>query len=272
MLWECHNGHQWLAQYDSIRQGSWCHECRKNTIQDAQKLAESKGGKCLSTGYKNCKAKMLWRCGDCDWVWLTSYSNIRSGKWRRQCAGNIKNTIQDAQELAEKRNGKCLSKEYKNNETKMLWQCEAGHQWKAMYRGVQQGQWCPSCPGSKTQRKLNRIVKLLFPKSKVYNNYRGFEWLYNKKTKKKQEIDIWVPEIKLAIEYDGEQHFEPRCFGGMSKEVAEEEFKITKRNDRRKNRIIKNHPEDVEYFIRFNYKEPITKEYIIEKLKKNGVV
>jgi len=26
--WECKNGHQWLATFNSIKQGSWCPECR----------------------------------------------------------------------------------------------------------------------------------------------------------------------------------------------------------------------------------------------------
>jgi hypothetical protein len=26
--WECKRGHQWLASFNSIKQGSWCPECR----------------------------------------------------------------------------------------------------------------------------------------------------------------------------------------------------------------------------------------------------
>jgi len=26
--WECRQGHQWLASFNSIKQGSWCAECR----------------------------------------------------------------------------------------------------------------------------------------------------------------------------------------------------------------------------------------------------
>ena len=26
--WECKSGHQWLATFNSIKQGSWCPECR----------------------------------------------------------------------------------------------------------------------------------------------------------------------------------------------------------------------------------------------------
>jgi hypothetical protein len=26
--WECQRGHQWLATFNSIKQGSWCAECK----------------------------------------------------------------------------------------------------------------------------------------------------------------------------------------------------------------------------------------------------
>jgi hypothetical protein len=26
--WECGNGHQWLATFNSVKQGSWCPECK----------------------------------------------------------------------------------------------------------------------------------------------------------------------------------------------------------------------------------------------------
>ena len=91
-------------------------------------------------------------------------------------------------------------------------------------------------------------------------NSRDFDWLKTT-SGHKQEIDILVPDVKLAIEYDGEQHFMavPR-FGG------EEELKQTKRRDKLKDSKIKAHPEDVQYFVRFSYKEPLTEEYVRNKL------
>jgi len=45
-------------------------------------------------------------------------------------------------------NGLCLATEYKNNKTKMLWQCEKGHQWEAVWAHIQNKHWCPECNGS----------------------------------------------------------------------------------------------------------------------------
>ena len=48
-------------------------------------------------------------------------------------------------ELAKKRNGECLSTEYINAHTKLLWKCADGHEWEAKPNNIQQGKWCPIC-------------------------------------------------------------------------------------------------------------------------------
>ncbi len=64
--------------------------------------------------------------------------------------GNIKLTLQDMQAIARKYGGKCLSQEYVNNRTKLLWECGKGHQWETEpYHVKSHGQWCPECAGVK---------------------------------------------------------------------------------------------------------------------------
>jgi hypothetical protein len=40
-------------------------------------------------------------------------------------------SIEDMQRIAMKYRGKCLSKNYIDSSTKLLWECAAGHQWEA---------------------------------------------------------------------------------------------------------------------------------------------
>jgi hypothetical protein len=55
-------------------------------------------------------------------------------------------TIEVCQEHAKSKNGKCLDIVYINNRTKMLWECEKGHQWKANWSEVSfHNTWCPTC-------------------------------------------------------------------------------------------------------------------------------
>lgn len=59
-----------------------------------------------------------------------------------------KRTIEGCKALARERNGKCLSDKYVNNRTKMLWECEFGHRWYAVWANVyNNGSWCPWCIG-----------------------------------------------------------------------------------------------------------------------------
>ena len=65
-----------------------------------------------------------------------------------------KNILKDLQERAALKGGKCLSKEYVNSSTPMLWQCQKGHAWETNSVIIKQGCWCPACV-SKSSRKLN---------------------------------------------------------------------------------------------------------------------
>lgn len=59
--------------------------------------------------------------------------------------GKRKKTIQDARILAKSYNGKCLSVEYLNNSTKLVWQCSEGHIFESTYGNVSQNHWCRMC-------------------------------------------------------------------------------------------------------------------------------
>lgn len=244
---------------------------KKLTLNECQNFARNKAGKCLSNKYTNCVTKMLWKCENPEHLpWKASYNNIKSGSWCPECS-SIKLSLAECQKFAESKGGKCLSTEYINNRTKMLWKCEnpEHYVWEATFDGIKNGGWwCPECSVGKTQNELATIIKNILC-TNVVQNFRGFDWL---KDKNKQEIDIWVPDIKLAIEYDGKQHFSPVCFGGIPLDEAEKNFKLQKQRDRLKNKQIKKHLEEIRYFVRFNYKEKITKELVIKKLKKSGVI
>jgi very-short-patch-repair endonuclease len=123
---------------------------------------------------------------------------------------------------------------------------------------------CP-CKYNKTQNKLRTILEDLFPYYLIKYNFKGFSWL-KMKSGRRQEIDIYIPDLKLAIEYDGPQHFiSIKHFGGKK------QLSIQKMRDRNKNRKIKAHANDVKIFIRIPYTEPINKKNIIRILSNNGI-
>ena len=88
LLWQCSFGHQWLATPFSIKiRKSWCPVCAGNQpfgMEALHKLAQKHKGKCLSTKYRNCKTKMLWKCRNGHQFNATP-ENIKQGRWCPYC-------------------------------------------------------------------------------------------------------------------------------------------------------------------------------------------
>ena len=169
LRWRCAEGHEWEAIPHSIKRGSWCGKCGDkqaaikrlaHTIDEMHVLAEAKGGVCLSTSYKNAQAKLRWRCAE-GHEWETSPSVIIGGHWCGKCESirlgrKYALTIEDMQNAAAKRGGKCLSKSYVNGRQKLLWCCAKGHEWEAIGNSICRGTWCRICAG---KRPLALLVK-----------------------------------------------------------------------------------------------------------------
>jgi hypothetical protein len=178
LLWQCSEGHEpWLAATDKIFLGRWCPKCanqktserfiKKDAIQVAQAHAHSKGGQCLSTAYVNANEKLTWHCGCAEHsTWQASYAKvILTGRWCPECA--IQETrlkqvdqagLDKAIAHAASKGGKCLSTQYVNYSTKMMWQCSAGHKpWHATSAHVlYSNSWCPECAKKERKREQDK--------------------------------------------------------------------------------------------------------------------
>jgi hypothetical protein len=87
--WKCNQGHEWYSNFSNVKRGRWCNACRKKTIQDCQKIAETKGGKCLSVEYINKREKLKWEC-HLKHTWNASYNQIKNNQWCPECADRTK--------------------------------------------------------------------------------------------------------------------------------------------------------------------------------------
>lgn len=74
----------------------------------------------------------------------------------------------------------------------------------------------------------------------------------------RQELDIYIPVLKLGIEHQGIQHYEPSDFFG-----GEEGFNELVVRDERKKRLCEENEVTLVYF---KYDEPIEEEYVRSKL------
>jgi hypothetical protein len=217
MLWECLEGHQWKARWDSIKNaGQWCPYCAKVVkpdISELQLFASNKNGRLLSIKYINANSKLLWECSE-GHQWEASWNSVSSGNWCWYCFGKIKYSIQELKKYAIDRNGKLISTEYINNNTKMLWECKEGHQWEARWDNIKNaGQWCPECVSFKTEKICKELLEqklgIKFIKTNfIYTNSR-YQW------------DGYNKENKIAFEYHGYQHYIFPNFFQKTKEAHE---------------------------------------------------
>ena len=53
--------------------------------------------------------------------------------------------IKDCLYIANSKDGKCLSLQYKSTTTKMKWECKEGHQWETTFKIIKKNTWCPDC-------------------------------------------------------------------------------------------------------------------------------
>jgi hypothetical protein len=105
---------------------------------------------------------------------------------------------------------------------------------------------------------LYGVIKEVFIGQKIIRNYRGIEWLVNPKTNMPLEIDFYLPQLNLAIEYQGIQHFKPRTkFGGK------DGLKQTQERDAIKRQLLKEHGTKL---VEICYYDKINKDVVLEKV------
>ncbi len=88
LTFRCKHGHEWQAAPSGITQGHWCFVCasnaKKGTIEDMQRMADSKGGKCLSTDYISNNSTLTWQCEN-GHQWEVSPKRVKLGHWCPLC-------------------------------------------------------------------------------------------------------------------------------------------------------------------------------------------
>lgn len=159
LSWECSEGHRFMMTAGLVLSDSWCPKCatklvakkqQRHTIEEMQEIAKSKGGTCLSEEYVNVHAHLRWECAE-GHRWSSSANNIIAGRWCRKCscakAGRKRRqyTIEQMQEIAEKKGGKCLSTGSVLVLVPLEWECARGHRFSSTPSNIMNGSWCRKC-------------------------------------------------------------------------------------------------------------------------------
>ena len=127
----------------------------REKLEDIKRIAKLRGGECLSTSYETNSTHLLFRCKEKHEFSVTP-QKIKYGRWCRKCAtvrnsNKKRGTIEQMQELAKSRGGKCLSIMYVSSQTKIGWECKDGHTWDAIPSSITKGSWCGICAHKKNK-------------------------------------------------------------------------------------------------------------------------
>jgi len=212
LLWRCKEGHEWDAMPTTISSGGWCPFCSglrgdHLSIDNLNKIAETRGGKCLSNEYINAIGKLNWRCEN-NHEWAASANSVKRGSWCPVCARGRAGTTQrgsldECQKIAISRGGSCLAKVYLNSLAKLPWRCAENHEWSASTSSIKKGSWCPICSQGVSERICRVVLEnglgRAFPKCRP-------NWLINEEGNQ-MELDGFCEELSIAFEYNGRQHY-----------------------------------------------------------------
>lgn len=92
LRFRCSEGHEWATLPHLVLKGHWCQKCaaarrgraRRLTLKEMQKLAASKGGRCLSKTYLNANTNLLWECAE-KHRWRAIPNSVKRGSWCPMC-------------------------------------------------------------------------------------------------------------------------------------------------------------------------------------------
>lgn len=219
--------------------------------------------------YVNDCTKIKCHCLICDNRWKNTLTHLKIGEdcpicSKLRCSKNLARTMKDFKEQLKQINNniKILSKKYINGKTKVKCEClTCGHKWEATPDNLLRGKDCPKC--YKTSKGERKIINWLD------NNKINYEIQYtfnNCRDKRVLPFDIYIVDYNFLIEYDGEQHFFPVQFAGMSLERNVIQYLNTLKRDSIKNKYCK---DNNIFLLRIPYWHLNNIENILEKLFKN---
>ena len=150
----------------------------------------------------------------------------------------------------ENNNGHALLSRFSHSPLKILQYCFPKYPWLVEKFGKT----------SKFEIQLFKIIKKLLKKNKVVHRYRSKKCRF-KKSNRPMELDIFLPEFNVGIEFQGSQHY----FAKWGKH----NLKDIKSRDREKKRTFKKNGIKV---LEVNYKWKGQEKAITNLLKKNKII
>jgi hypothetical protein len=201
----CSEGHMYNVSYSNWRRGCRCRTCYVNSLKkplsEFEQVARLEGFTLLSgrDRYEDASSKLLWRCPKGHSIFL-SWNSWRVGVRCKHCAiermtTKYKLDYDFIKKIFKEEGYKLLSDTYVNAFEKLHYICPNGHDGDIRWNDFQQGYRCGKCSHNVSNAE-SEISEFLMENGLVVDNN-------NRELIKPYELDITVPDKKVAIEYCG---------------------------------------------------------------------
>lgn len=214
--WICESGHEYEAKISNRSNGSNCPYCSNQkvlvgyndlTTTNPKLIREWNYDKNIEFSPEDFTSgsgnKVWWIC-EKGHEWKASIDSRSKGHGCPYCSG--RNVVTGINDLATVNPN--LAKEWNYNRNKDLtpqnvacgsnkkvwWQCRKGHEWRAAISSRNKGVGCPHC---------NKEKQTSFPEQAIFFYCKKFTNAINRYTDLGKEIDIYLPEYNIGIEYNG---------------------------------------------------------------------
>lgn len=195
----CSRGHEWSGTPAGVLAGiAWCIRCRsinmirkkrdwwatkagdelrkklrkqgRQSLARIQKVAQRKGGECLTREWSGWQSRYRFRCGKCGREWSNYPQNfLDGGQWCKSCglrkrhAENRKKRdyFGEMRRFATRKGGKCLDRSWKGWAHKYRFRCgKCGWEWNAPGSSIlSRGHWCKPCGVSEGWKRRKSKAK-----------------------------------------------------------------------------------------------------------------
>jgi len=223
----CPEGHNHCITWSDWKSGRRCFCCsnrnkgnyKRMNIHFIRSEFAKERYQLLTAKYKNQYQKLKYICFN-GHKHSISWNNWQQGARCPYCSGKAKPTIEFIRSEFKKEGWRFESIEYINNNRKLDYICTNGHKHSINWGNWQQGKRCPYCIGiiSKGEIEIRNFVKSLG--IEVSSNDRN--QIFNPKTGYAFELDIFMPNLNKAIEYNGEYWHQDKSKDLLKQKLCEE--------------------------------------------------
>ena len=239
LICKCDCGEICEKSYINIKNGKTktCGCCSKSEINDSDFIGKKFGEfTVLKFAYTNKKNVKKYTCVcSCGKIIDVNVYNLKNGKSTNcGCKRKEKNKKKLQKDIIGKKFGKLtvIRENGKTAYNKILYRCkcDCGGTCDVIAQNLLSGHTSScGCIRSKNNVILEEAVNEL-----GYDSIREYQININNNTVKYLRFDLFIPELNIAIEYDGECHFMEIDYAGKGKDWAREHLKIIKNRDKLK--------------------------------------